>query len=681
MTTPLVLPSRTRTLVQIATTWPTNDAGWTSIDAWCQNASIGANNDMGSASLYSPSGTLYKPGASVSSLVKSQAIVGKYARVLNQDLTGTVADTDGVLFNPLWHGLINSRKIASDNEAFVNSYSAAGIMAALDSVTPQYHLMEDSAGLVGVDIGACPVFNYLGSKKTGNRSADKYDIGRGVEAYVFSRLTDATFWTAQDVVEYWLALFAYFAEAGPIFSLAGQLTALEWREKWDLKGHTCGEAVSRVMSQKQGIAYRCAVDPSTRQPVITIKSCSKVAITVPPTPFMPEAFVLPANDEQTVVDLTGDDHIQGFEITEDGSSTADELAVTSSRAWYAVTLSLFDHFIADWVYADQVIYDEWQNSKIQTYGTLNTNFGVARVYRRYKLAPGWNGEVVGGFVIPNHRSVESSSLHGTNGFNGVQTDVPADQRPSPRAFVMTSDLPCLDGYDWATVDPATVDKTRRNAPAMAFEEMSLGGHWGTLAYAMKGDYSSISIEVDADLGAITFPEEAAEELKYAAANGRKIYITVGVYAQMEDIVSWRRAAIERARDQSRTFNKARPALMRKIIPSGTVVGVTEAGVLITTATEKIIHDDTALSKSVLAISTPWFKENAWGVTYTKKGEIDPTYALPGAMLTEIDHFEGDGTVTEEAVVGVVTNLQWNFAEPGETIVTSKRVQIDVEPVI
>ena len=676
MVVPLILSNAVRTLVQTASVWPTSDLGWTSIDPWAQSASFGLNNDCGSASLFTPSGTAFKPGKSISSLIKSQSICGKYVRILRRNVSGTVVADDGLNFSPLWHGIVTGRKIAPDAgaTAFTNSYSCAGIMSVLDSVTPQYHLYEAGAGDVAADVGSSPIFNYLGSKKTGNRSANLYNFGGGVLSYVFSKSPGATFWTASDVVTYYLALFKYFGGGGPTFSLAGQLTALSWQEKWDLNGHSCGEALARVMSQKQGIGYRC--DVVGTQPVITVKSLSRAAITVPATPFTP-SFTLPANDEQTILNLTTPDHIHSFDLSEDASATVDELGMVIGRTWYAVTLSLFDVFDQDWTaqnHTDWLAYDP-----LNTYGTLNTNFGIARVFRRFKMKDSWNGATIGGFVLPTSRTMLTSGLHGDQGFDGGSANGAPTTRPPGRFFTMTSELPCLDGYDWSTVDPATVDKTRRNAPAIAFIRNG-DGTWSTLAEACTNSLSTMSIDVDGDLGALTFPEAAVEAIEAAIAEGSPIYVTVGMYGQFNDMVSWRRALINRVRDQTRVFNKSRPTLMRKIIPSGTIVGVSNVGTL-QIAPAVVIHDDVPLAANLLAISRTWFAESAWSISYTRAGEIDPTYAKPGSMLTEVDHFEGDGSITLQAVLGVVTSVTYDFAEPGATKVSTKRIPIDVEAVI
>lgn len=685
MVAPLLVPQRNRTLVHVASSWPGGGGGWTQVDAWCQTARFGLCNDVGSASLYSPSGVIFKPGRLVSSLIKSASLSGKYVRVSRADPAGTVVDgEDGAKFTEVWHGIVGGRGVVPDRAtgAFVNTYDCPGIMAVLDSVTPKWHFCRAPSGDVAADIGQAPVFNYLGSKKTGNRSADRYDFGGGVSAYVFDRSPDAVFWTAADVVEYYLALFHYFGDGGPVFTLGGQTGALEYSEKWDAAEHTCGEAVARVLSQKQGIGYRCRVVDG--QPVITVKSLSRYPITVPPTAFS-SGFTLPANDEQVTVDLTPADLIQDFNLAENSAVVADELVVKMAQPWYGITLSLFESFDPDWDgpghFEDGHNFVAWDSyDPLDTAGTLNTIFGIARVWRRWKLKDDWQAGVVGGFVMPTKRSTAVGTLNGTGGLSGETT---AGGVLAPGAlFTMTGELPCLDGYDWSTVDPATVDKTRRNAPAMAFmANDAAGASWTTLGEQCDPPQETLEMAVDGDLAAITFGEAAARVLQAAWSEGIDVYVTVGMMGQLNDAVSWRRDTPSRARDQTRSYSKSRPTLMRKILPRGTVVGVTKDGVLMTTIDEVVIHDDTGIANSILAVSQPWYINPDWTVGFSKVGEVDPEYAEPGQMLVEVDHLEGDGSTTAEDVIGVVTSVELNFDDPGTTKVTTKRIPIDVEAVI
>jgi len=271
-------------------------------------------------------------------------------------------------------------------------------------------------------------------------------------------------------------------------------------------------------------------------------------------------------------------------------------------------------------------------------------------------------------------------LHGASGMDGTAYASSGALAPAQMLF-MTSELPCLDGYDWSTVDPATVDKTRKNASMLAFMENSPGGTWTTLGQQCEPASLTVGMEIDSDLAAITFDAAAMSALRAAYEEGLKVYVTVGVMGQFEDSVSWRRATAERARDQSRISSKSRPSLMRKIIPAGTIVGVTPEGVLQYPAAEVSIHDDIPLANNILAISRPWYENPDWTITYSKIGEIDPAYAFPCNMLIETDHLEGDGSTTAETVLGIVTSVEFLLDDPGTTKVTTKRIPIDVQAVL
>jgi hypothetical protein len=680
-TTPLILPNRTRTLVQIAKTWPIDPGGWTQIDAWCQSAVLGLCNDVGSAQLYTPAGTIFKPGKSVSQAISSLNIGGQYVQVSQFDPAGSVTDSeDGTKYSPLWWGVISKRIVAPDANqvAFFNSYKCSGIMSVLDSVVPPWHFTTTQApSTTASDCGAAPIFNKLGTKISGNMSPNLYDFGGGWMAPVFDFSGDAVMWTALDVVKYYLGLYILFGGGGPRFDLGGlALTgALGFSEQWDLSGHSCGEALSRVMSQKQGVGYRWEMNGF--QPRIIVESFSPTPVTVPAVPPFTAAYTLPANYEQITIDLTDPDHIQKFNITEDSAATVDQMFVQISPTWYAVTFSLFDDFIQDWTPADQTAY-EAQSDGDNTFGSLNTNTGIARVWRRWKINPAWNGIFTGGFVLPNTHNFASSALYGSSGLDGTSSD-DAVTVVSPNVLEMTGELPCIDGYDWATQDPAAADKTRRNAPIQAFAQED-DGKWYTLAEFL--DKKSIEIAVDSDNCALTFGDIPKDEnsgdnwIRDAFEAGRKIYVTVGMRGQLQETVSFRKDTPDWARDQMRTFCKQRPHLQRRVIPSGTIVGVSQTGVLQSPSSDVVIQDDLGQARSIMATSTPWCINPAWAVSFSRIGEIDKNYAKPGQMLIDIPNFEG----SISAVLGIVTSVEFNFAEPGETMVTTKHIPVDVEQI-
>jgi hypothetical protein len=307
------------------------------------------------------------------------------------------------------------------------------------------------------------------------------------------------------------------------------------------------------------------------------------------------------------------------------------------------------------------------------------------VWRRFKLKADFVAGVIGGFIPPTGRVRGTNSLNGTGGLTG-RTDASLS-RPTGSMFELTGDLPCLDGYDWTTQDPIAADKTRRNAPSMAFAPSGPAlNDWTTLAEQCGSE--TMDISVDSDLAAITFGSAASEVLWSMWEDTVPVYVTLGLKGQFNDAMSWCRDTPSFPRDQKRIFSKARPQLSKKIVPKGTVVGVVPvgsgsllSGSLQIVAADVVIHDDTALANSVLGISTAWYANASWSVGFSRTGEIDETFLLPGNMVIEVDHLEGDKSTTAQAVLGVVTAVTFDFNEPGATKFTTKRIPIDVEAII
>ncbi len=664
MTDPLVLDELVRTLVQVSSTWTMDPGAWTTIDAWCEEQSDGLCNDIGSAHLFTPSGLVTKENGSEVNVV-SLDICGKYVRVLEEDASGTILSADGVKFSPTWYGIVNTRTKSPDSLdlALENVYECSGMLSILDQITPTDHLEVGANPDDAARIGDPLVFNGRGSKRTGNRSAFVFELTSGAITFIFDRTNTGQDWTARQVIEYFLALAGLENPGGPTWTLAGQTTALDWSEKWDLNKMTVLEVLSRIMSPKVGITYYVTVESGNC--VINVVSASGIDI-------VGDDYTLPANNKQVALDLTSDVEITSFDMGEAQGSTYDRISIKLARPWYCVTLLLsdFDH---DWEEADEVPWlDLDPDSPERELGKIQ------HVFRRFKLKQDWSGDTYGGFTMPNTRVRSSASPYGSNGYTGDMEFDDGVSTPSGAAYKITKDLPIKEGYNWDTVDIADVDTTAKNMKPQVFVQDD-GGAWTTLA-----DYcgrESVEIEVDEDIAAITFgPAQVADYIQTIIDEGRLMIVTIGVEAALNSVVSWNRGS-GTPRDQVRSFERDRTHLGLVVLTSGTVVRL-DTGSLAVAPEDITIKDDLPLARNVLAVSTAWYSKSDWTITWVNRGTAaKDSQTEVGTMYLTASHLEANGATTTETVYGLITKRVRSFKNGGTVKVTTKRMQIDVEAVL
>jgi hypothetical protein len=667
-TAPLIIHQRTRTLVQVAASWPVDDAQWLTVDGWAEGSEDGFCNDVGAATIVIPGGLVFLPGDTTVALGVPVDLVGKYVRICEASDAGSIADIDGSTYSPAWWGIVVGQDFGNDSEqhGLQITYECAGVLAIMDQVTPLVHYAAPQSPSQPVaDIGTAALFNAIGKKKTGNRSADLYDFGDGVSSYVFDNSGDGEEWTALQAANYVLAIFKLSSPGSPILSLGGQLTALGWTEKFDLGGMNALEMLTRIINPKQGVGYiRGAVSPSGV--VIDVMSLSQVEI---PS----GSFTLPANGSQVILDATEAGNISRPRINQNQRSTYDVVAVEMEKNQYAITLGLAD-MEPDWTPQDEIDKDALDEDDPALDEAPCSNVG-----RRFKLRADWIGTGISGFTMPTTRITETSDLCGNQGYSGELTI--GDQYVKKAQFRFLKELPFPDGYDWSTQDPADADLTKKNAPPVVLA-ISPDGEYFPLGELCDPPIEKIQINIDECGPVITLgPAKVADTVLELIDDGWNITFTVGIEAQMETIVSHVSPSAS-PRGAPRVFKKERKGLKRRFITPGTTLGIdTGTTQRQSPGTLVAVQDDLPLAKSILAAVIPWYTQPDWTVSHTWVGVIDKDSFPPGTMIVQTKYFEGDGTITTVDMIGVVTKNARKYAEPGETSITTKRIEIAVEAVL
>ncbi len=664
MTAPLATRFRNQTLIQYASVWPTSDPGWISIRAWAEKACDGLANDIGSASFAHPAGNILWPGDTVPIATTPLGIAGKYVRICIEDAAGTIVDATSLKnYTPIWWGKIMGKTFLPNAEktGLNVGYSCAGLMMILDQIMPFKHYQVGSTGDIA-DITVPMTFNGKGSQKTGNRSAATYPVG-GSNVFVFAPEDNADQWTALDVLEYLLALAKATNPGGPVWTVAGATAALNYTEKWELSGMSIMEAISRLISPRQGLGFRVVM--SGFQPQIFVMSLSATSVVANPD------YTLPASVDQVSLDLTDPSEILEFTISEDQTATYGKIAIIGGPDIYAITLMAdgddTGQLIRDWDGADETAYDLLDDAD-KGQGEL------AKVYRRFKIPTNWNGQSYNGdLTIPSARLTASSGPHGVDGYTGAVT---IGENIRGINYRLTRDLPVPAGYDWDTQVVVDADLTKKAQELQCF--VLLGSTWMTLAEYCDGR-SSVQIEVDEDNAAVTVgPADVADYIRDLFAGGGELYFTLGIKSQLPLMVSWN--ASTEPTEQARSIIRERPQMTRKTIGAGTIFRV-EAEAAMTRVAETVVADDVDDMLAVLALAVPWYSNPDWQVSWAKRGEIGTAYGNPGTLYTDITYPISVGVTALINTAAIVTRREWDFSdEQGMTRVTTKRIKLDIETV-
>lgn len=669
MPPPLSIPTKNRTLVQIADEWPKDEGGWATLEgAWSEGTAEPFCNDVGSASILVPVGRLQRQGDSAVGLVSVPELEAKYVRICRKKAGGVVASDDGTEFTPDFVGLVVNSTLAPapDSAHLLYRAECVGILALFDQVMPPVHFaVPQGTSLNAAEIGSAAIFNMIGNRATGNMSEDVYEFPGGYQAHVFDNSGDGKTWTAIEIVKYIIAVQNACAPGGPTFTVGGQTTAIQYSDKFDLKGQSALEQLSTVMGAKRGVGFKPKYNVGTSDFTLDVMSLAKDEIAVP------GGSNVPANDRQKTVELNPTDGISEWSISQRQAATYDRIVVEIAPPQYIMTFSLAD-FEPDWTADDLLKYNT-----LTPDDPARDQARAALVGRRFRLRANWAGTGTSGFSLPNDRITETSDLHGQGGWTGEQIIGSVYAKLS--MLKLLKNLPMPDGYDWTVQDPTTVDKAK--AP---MKPVLVVRYAGSSAYTTLADYcgmKDVDLDVESDESAITIgPAKVAEHILDLIGAGDELYITLGVESQMATMVSWVRPTVEMPRDKPRIIVKKREKLKRRFLTPGTTLGVEDQVLQRSPGTMVTIEDDLPLAKTLLGTLIPWYSVPEYVVTSSRTTAVDDTTYETGDLLTEASYRFVDGNITVVPLTAVVTGVSRDYTGTGKLSISTRRINIDVEAV-
>lgn len=399
--------------------------------------------------------------------------VGAWVRVsllLGYDATATE------ILRPVWTGRITER--ARSIDARTVRYTCQETSAAADRWRASYALTKTSGGTYTLD--AWPVFN---GDPAGDRSAATTTIA-GSAVYIHEPGSGHD-WTAQDIIELYLALITEETQALEATALpwvlvsggAAATAALGRAVEWDLRGMTLWQILGELLGGQ--VVWWIYVDHAASEIQIRVGDVG-----------------LRSLDAST----------QAWHVTDydDGAATrAEALAVRSDeRPVYTLTLTApgrtGGELEGDWSAADQTARD-----------TDPADDTYALVYRRYRLASAWDGTSHG--ALTGLRSPDGDNADDRS--HGGLPD-PALLEFAPGAAVLYGGVPSLERPGvWLGSD----DITERCSVRVGSDG---SGPWVEIDYRPEDG------------------SDGGEAIRLAWAASQKLTLTIGIYEPTRRRSQW-----------------------------------------------------------------------------------------------------------------------------------------------
>lgn len=583
--------------------------------AICDTAEEGIGSAAGSAYIAQPVGPIEPPSNDRTLLgIRTDGALG----LINRGSQATVADphdytgrwvrvsvrrwsdgkpvTVGGTPSPIWHGVAVRQSISGGTSSGGPEclHVCAGLLHALSQVylVRWYDQSQDATAAQGpADPGEVLPFNGEAGGDASSNANDAEVFSRGTatidgQAVVIHdrrRKSPGTGdaypakWTAHQAIKTLLVAYAsQYPDSIPI-SLDGQTDALDYEGSWDLTNRSLAEQICTIINPRHGVTFRLLVtDDGTGWRILVLSTVgSAVAIDGGPS--------IPATTYQhDLLDLTT---ASQYEVSRDREAQVDRLYVSGDFPWLGMTLSMslaypaVSQLAKGWTEDDETAWDA-ADSNARNSGRL------ANVWRRYVLAPGWDGSA---WIAPastdspaygtisepaafaSIRRVATSATHGTEGETGRVDSGGA--RPQSATVRLTRYLPVSHQVAGSPVPSGGTNVepgvSGMEPPLVAYDPSTrayedLGGTW--------------RITIDDTGGAVTLGDDAtdAEAIRTYLDAGKTIATSLGVLGQVPWRVSWRRAATDQPRTLPRSLILPYPDQGYRLTVENTLVGLTSS---------------------------------------------------------------------------------------------------------
>ncbi|MEY2855636.1 MAG: hypothetical protein RL030_2768 [Pseudomonadota bacterium] len=600
-------------------------------------------------------------------------VSGQWCRICIRKNLQNQLDPKGTQLIPDWWGVILSTTVESGSAmpGATMTGTTAGIAAAFEQLW-LYRWYEEGQGGV-TDPGHVLPFNAMTGGDASATSPNETVAGIAVVIHDRHRVTGANpqvprplRWTALGLVNLVIAAWREQYPQGPIVTLGGQTTALDYQLKYDPFGKSILGILADVISPRWGVGFRFEVDPTTE--AVTLRVCTTVASPV----TIPGGTTVPANDDIVTTEDLRPPKFTSVRLSRDRTQQVDAIYVTGGFPWYAATFSIFDPDVEDGAGAGRT--PELQRNWIETEETAwNTATDKEReldrlekVWGQWRLREGYNGTT---YYASSRNDLFKlgRALDADGGETGLFSD--NGQKPRETLLKFTRELPFSGDVDWS--DNANYPSTSGNPSTLqragkALMKPVLIGKKADGALEVLSNRWDVTI--DGAGAVITIGRNLKERLQVKAyiAEGNIILITLGVMWPTPWRVSWRRPQSERPRSLERAIMLDFADVSYHQVVSGTIIGIDGDG-----AAKQIFSDGANPVRGdfevdpnnpnkvprlmpMLDLAKLIYAGVDKPLSYTIKGEIDQEIAL-GSMVEAVQIALDDQRSITETINQVYTS--------------------------
>lgn len=215
---------------------------------------------------------------------------------------------------------------------------------------------------------------------------------------VFDARPGGIVWTARTIIVYLLNNFVN-GRTTPEFVLSGQVSADLGEQIYNLAGMTVWDALNRVLDRRRGMAWKTRVVDGGPEPYVEI-----VMFSILPEALDIAGIFIPANPNQTTIDIDPDIKVRAFQVQSSSASRYSEVLFRGARIRVMCTLSPRDSNLdSDWSDEQEAAYKAGASDSpgydalsVGQKARLNDeervqNDALASVYRRFVIPKDWTG--------------------------------------------------------------------------------------------------------------------------------------------------------------------------------------------------------------------------------------------------------------------------------------------------
>jgi len=579
---------------------------------------------------------------------------------------------------PIWWGVVSSKTLTGTESGPEVNFHCVGLVDVLRQcqLNRWYELRN---GTTVIDPGSVlPFNNRPAGDTTTNSTFDLGGDGGGAFRIHDRARANGVAWKASDIVKTALEAMSVQYPGGPIWTLSGQTSALDYIFSGGLEFASMFDILQACISPSRSLFFTVSVPLSgsprkSGQTVnIEISTGLPVAVNLPGQGNpAPAAIVIPAAFRTDDVDLTPTE-VKDWSISQDDSDLYDTIFIQAPRPLNVTTLGFpssdvntAPDSISETCTATSQLTKDWSNAEETAWlaadDKTRNQSNLVHVFRRYRLRALWKGgpyHATSTLQLPIARQLDGN---GNETGNWSPTD---SEWPDARTIKLSRSLPIPAGKDWSVFGTGyTVTDLKHTDPPEKLQAFQVDGvTWRAIHDLYEiwvNGGSSIEIGRNARDGLA---------IKALLEDGKDMVFTVGYEWPLPWRVSWRRSkpeltgnAVLTPRDLARSLIIPLSGDMNtwRRIDRQCVVRLDGNSVKRTNAGVDVYKPGTIYQALELAKTRYTMPRRS--LSWTLNGEVEMEESFrPGLLIKSADVPYGARSSKKTTVNAVLTRRSWSF---------------------